>query len=90
MLCFQPVILLLNKTDDLGVGNKEGYSLLSCWSKSMQHGPSFWNIFWQGEVQVPSIQNSLVELGTRDAETVVFSGTVSVIAVACQNRQVKS
>lgn len=28
MLCFQPAILLLDQTDDLGVGNKQVYSLL--------------------------------------------------------------
>lgn len=76
--------------DVSGVENKQGYYYLLYLKLLVKEYTAWSFLFWWGEVGVPFIKNSLVKLDKGKVETVVFSKPVSLIAVACQNRQVKS
>lgn len=90
VLCCQSSILLLDQMDVSGVENKQGYYYLLYLKLLVKEYTAWSFLFWWGEVRVPFIKNSLVKLDKGKVETVVFSKPVSLIAVACQNRQVKS
>lgn len=65
----QPSILLLDQIGISGVENKQGCSLLLYLKLLVKEYAAWSFLFWWGEIQVPFIQNSLVELGTGEAET---------------------